>query len=121
LPLDLLALPTTAGGAIALGTVEVEAGACKARLFVSEPVITFIEDVTVGQTTFTGGVDYGADFRIPSGDQTGLKADGVCDVQAGPPTDVTLVFDVDATVGTIGVTGSGRIQLTPRIRVAQAP
>ena len=120
-PFDLKALPTTGSGTpIALGDVEVEAGACQARLFVSNPVIKFNQEVTVGDSHFDVDVDYGAVLRIPSGDQTGLKADGECTV-AGSPANVTLAFDVGATVGTIAVTGSGSILLTPVVRIAQAP
>jgi hypothetical protein len=118
--LDLLALPGS-GSALPLGDVTVEAGACQARLFVSHVVIRFNQDITVGRATFNQGVDYTTELRIPSGNQTGLKADGVCDVQAGPPANVTLAFDAGATVGTIVVTGSGSILLTPVIHIAKEP
>ena len=120
LPLHLLALPGT-GSAISLGDVTVEAGTCQARLFVSDLVIQFKQDVTVGMATFNKDVDYTAEVRIPSGDQTGLKADGICNVVSGQTNNVTLAFDAASTVGTIAVTGSGSILITPVIHILQVP
>jgi hypothetical protein len=112
LPLNLT---TDLGTPINIGTVTVESGACQARLFVSDVKIAFVNDVTVGPQTFTAGTEYGV--TIPSGAQTGLKADGTCDATDG--ANVMLGFDVGATVGTIVATGAGTIMLTPVIHVEQ--
>lgn len=118
LPLNLLDLSTP----IDLGTTTLETGSCEARLFVSDnpdvsaQAITFNTTVVVGQHTFDANTPYS--FRIPSGPQTGLKADGTCQIPDGG-TNVELAFDAGATVGTIAATGSGSILLTPVIRVRQ--
>jgi hypothetical protein len=114
-PINLLDLPA-ASVALDLGTVFLEDGACKARLFLTDPQITFTDAVVVGQSTFAAGTPY--DVTIPSGPQTGLKADGDCDVPVGGTT-VTLAFDGTATVGTIAATGSGSILLSPVIHIVQ--
>ena len=111
--LNLLALPTSIPP-LALGTVTLVPGPCQARLFVSDATISFKTSVTVGQFTFDQ-IPSTHPVTIPSGPQTGLKADGECTVGT---TDVTLAFDGVATVGTIVATGNG-IMLTPVIRVVQ--
>jgi hypothetical protein len=115
LPVNLLDLSTP----IDLGEVQVETGSGEVRMFVSDATITFSEDVVVGQQTFLGGTTPPTEYpvRIPSGDQTGLKADGTFDATMDP-THVTLGFDGVATVGTIVATGNG-ILLTPVIHVVQ--
>lgn len=115
LPIDLLDLPT-ASPALNLGTVLLEPGACQIRLFLTDPTISFVDPVVVGQASFDAATDY--DVTIPSGPQTGLKADGTCNVPTGGTT-VTLAFDANATVGTIAVTGSASILLSPVIHIAQ--
>lgn len=115
LPIDLLDLPA-ASVALDLGTVLLETGACKARLFLTDPTITFTDPVVVGQFTFDASTEY--DVTIPSGPQTGLKADGSCDVPGGGAT-VTLAFDANSTVGTIAASGSGSIHLSPVIHIVQ--
>lgn len=115
LDLDLLKLSDT--DPIELGEVSVQDGTCEVRLFISDPYIEFGQAVTVGRSTFSGGQP-GHSFSVPSGDQTGLKVDGTCDAVTDP-TNVTLAFDVGATVGTIVATGSGQIMLTPVIHVVQ--
>ena len=115
LPIDLLDLPGVSA-ALDLGTVLLETGACKARLFLTDPKISFVNAVVVGQASFDAGTEY--NVTIPSGSQTGLKADGSCDVPSGGTT-VTLAFDANATVGTIATTGSGSILLSPVIHVGQ--
>ena len=114
-PIDLLDLPA-ASVALDLGTVLLETGACKARLFLTDPKITFTDAVVVGQFTFDASTEY--DVTIPSGPQTGLKADGSCDVPASGTT-VTLAFDANATVGTIAATGNGSILLSPVTHIVQ--
>lgn len=109
-----LNLVTDLGNSIDLGSVTVESGTCQARLFVSDPMITFSEDIVVGQLTVAAGT---YPVRIPSGDQTGLKADGACD--ATDAAHVTLAFDVGASIGTVVATGNGDILLTPVIHVVQ--
>jgi hypothetical protein len=112
LALDLV---TDLGNSIDLGSVTVETGTCQARLFVSNPTITFSEDIVFGQHTDTAGT---YSLRIPSGDQTGLKADGACDATTDA-AHVTLAFDVGASIGTVVATGNGDIMLTPVIHVVQ--
>lgn len=115
LPIDLLDLPGISA-ALDLGTVVLETGACQARLFLTSPKISFVEPVVVGQASFDAATEY--DVRIPSGPQTGLKADGSCDVPTGGTT-VTLALDANATVGTIAITGSASILLSPVIHIVQ--
>lgn len=109
---------------IDLGTTDVETGPCEARLFVDlvtdgkTPTITFKEQLKVGGFDFAAGTTY--PVTIPSGAQTGLKTDGTCEILANQ-TNVSLVFDENATMGTIAATGSGRILLTPVIHVRQQP
>lgn len=112
-PLEL-DLKTDLSKPINLGSVTIENGACEARLFVSNPKITFDNPIEFGQQTVDAGQH---DVVIPSGNQTGLKADGNCD--ATDATNVTLGFDMGATVGTIVVTGNDTILLTPVIHVMQ--
>lgn len=117
LDLDLASLPLAGStDAINLGQVQVEDGTCEVRLFVSSVQFTFNSDVVIGGQTITAGTPVGA--TIPSGPQTGVKVDGICQV---PSTggDVNLVFDENATLGTIVATGSGDLKLTPVIHIAQ--
>lgn len=117
LDLDLASLPLDGSpDAINLGKLQVEDGTCEVRLFVSSVQFTFISDVVIGGQTITAGTT--VDATIPSGPQTGVKVDGVCQV---PSTggDVKLVFDENATLGTIVATGGGKLMLTPVIHIAQ--
>ena len=117
--LNLLALPTVAAGApIVLGTAPVDPGSCRVRLFVSTPTIRFNRSIRVGHARFEPGVDYGMDLRIPSGEESGLRAGGECSVPAGG-TAVTLLFEEGATVRRIVVTGSGAILVTPVVRLGE--
>ncbi|HSD31045.1 MAG TPA: hypothetical protein VLB49_03985, partial [Gemmatimonadales bacterium] len=77
-PFDLKALPA-AGSAdeIELGEVQVVGGTCEVRLFVSGATITFNDDVVIGTELVTAGTE--VDVTIPSGPQTGVKVDGICD------------------------------------------
>ena len=111
LALDLV---TDLANPIDLGSVTVESGSCNVRLFVTDPMITFSEDVVFGQHTVAAGT---YPVRIPSGDNTGLKADGACD--ATDAAHVMLAFDVGASIGTVVATGNGDIMLTPVIHVVQ--
>lgn len=116
--LDLLALPTIGVGTpLMLGTVAVVPGPCQVRLFVSAPVIRFNQAVEVGQARFEAGLDYS--MEIPSGEQSGLKAEGECEVPASG-AGVTLVFGVASTVGTIVATGSGKLLVTPVVRLGES-
>jgi len=116
--LDLTALPNEgAGDPIELGTIDgLESGECRVRLFLSTASIIFNEDITAGGSQFLAGTEYTAELKFPSGDQTGLKAEGACTVPDGGG-DVTLLFDESATVGTITATGNGRIVVSPVIHV----
>jgi uncharacterized protein DUF4382 len=109
-----LNLVTDLANPIDLGSVTVESGSCNVRLFVSDPMITFSEDVVFGQHTVAAGT---YPVRIPSGDNTGLKADGACD--ATDAAHVMLAFDVGASIGNVVATGNGDIMLTPVIHVVQ--
>jgi hypothetical protein len=115
--LDLLALPTESSDAIALGSVDVTPGECRVRLFFDSPSISFESNVRVGRFEFIAGQDYGMELKVPSGDQTGIKAEGACDVDTGG-SDLTLLFSTGTTLGTIAVTGSGKIIATPVMHVS---
>lgn len=112
-----LDLKTDLGTPIALGTVTLDAGPCEARLFVSGAQVTFNEPVVLGQAqTYLADTPY--DLRIPSGDQTGLKTDGACELTKSGDV-VSLDFDVAATAVTIAATGNGSLLLTPVIHIQQ--
>jgi hypothetical protein len=115
---DLLALPTEGGTGLLVASDEVEAGKYgHLRLLFNDAAITFSQDVTFGETTYTAGTAY--PLTIPSGAQTGIKVElGGIEVPEGGAAEVELVFDAALSVGNVLVTGAG-ILMTPVMHVAK--
>lgn len=113
---DLMQLPTVGGNAVVLGTASVTPGPCKVRLFVSAIAIELTEAVEVGQTTIGPGPIDAELIEVPSGDQTGIKATGACELDGGGA--LNLLFDAGSTFGDVKVAGSGKVLVKPVIHVA---
>ncbi len=111
-------------------TAEVAAGALPAgtynqlRFFLASSTVTFLVDITVGNETFVAGQVY--DLDIPSVENSGLKintahftVEETAEETAGEEAETVLVlFDPAATTASIGVTGSGRVRMSPVLREA---
>lgn len=129
--LDLLALPSEDEDAISLGVGTVPVGEYhKIRLFVSRAEVTFLEDISVGQSTFLAFdaadeyiVDSAATWivhpvEIPSAQSTGIKADIDLVVEDGADGEVGLLFDAEATFRNVIATGSGRVKMPPVLKAS---
>jgi len=79
-------------------------------------LITFTQDVMVGQSLYEGGVEQ--ELTIPSGPQTGIKLEA--DFTIGED-DVLIVFDESTSAGNIIATGANRVMMTPVLRVETEP
>jgi hypothetical protein len=107
-------------------TAEVAAGELPAgtynqlRFFLASSTVTFLNDITVGNETFVAGKIY--DLDIPSVENSGLKintAHFTVEETADESAETVLVlFDPAATTASIGVTGSGRVRMSPVLREA---
>ncbi len=138
--LNLLALPSEEEDAVVLAEGTVPAGEYhKIRLFVSDAIVAFGEEISVGQSSFAAfdsGEGYVVDdtttwfvhpLEIPSAQNTGIKADidlMVEDTDPDPdpdpdadPEPVELLFDADATFKNVIATGSGRVKMPPVLKV----
>jgi hypothetical protein len=120
--LDLLALPTADSSPVVIASGMLPEGSyTKVRLRVDDAHIMFVDDMTVGNASFTADTDYLV--TIPSGPQTGIKTDVQFDVaadSAGTVIDVPLLFDPAATFVNATATGSGKVILAPVIKARSA-
>ena len=116
--LDLMALPPVFAAPLLIADGPVDQGEYRmVRLLVSGGTIVFEQAVTVGQFTFDPEEQPdGYEVTIPSGTQTGLKTDLAFTVGEGGSTELTLLFDPDATFRNATATGSGAVILTPVLR-----
>ncbi len=115
--LDLLAVPVEGEDPpLVIASGLLEAGDYDGlRLIVGAATITFVEPFTVGQSTFEGEHA----VTIPSGAQTGLKAQVAFTVTGEEGDDVDIVgilFDQGATIGNAVATGSGKVIVTPVLK-----
>lgn len=79
-------------------------------------VITFTEEVMVGQTLYEGGVEH--ELTVPSGPQTGIKLNAAFTIGED---DVTIFFDESTSAGNIVATGANSVMMTPVMRVETEP
>lgn len=114
--IDFSDLPAQDG--IVLADAETAPGDYQAlRLRIAgTPLITFTENVTVGQSVYEGGVEH--ELMIPSGPQTGIKLDA--DFTIGEEN-VTIFFDESTSAGNIVATGADKVLMTPVLRVETEP
>lgn len=86
------------------------------RFFVTSSTITFFNDITVGNETFIAGQLY--DLDIPSAQNNGLKINTAHFTVEESAETVLVLFDPAATTASVGVTGSGRVRMSPVLREA---
>lgn len=112
LNVNLLRLPsdTTGGLQLVRGTL-LPGTYTRVRLVVSEGSVVFKQAATVGQATFAAGQRVA--LEVPSGK---VKTAANFTVGADSASAVRLVFDPNATVRNVTVTGSGRIKINPVLR-----
>ena len=112
LNINLLRLPTDTTGGVQLVRGTLLPGTYKrVRLVVSEGSVVFKQATTVGQATFAAGQR--APLEVPSGK---IKTAANFTVGADSASAVRLVFDPNATVRNVTVTGSGRVKINPVLR-----
>lgn len=132
--LDLLALPAEDSTAVPLAAGVVPVGEYhKIRLFVSRAEVSFVEDITVGHSTFFGFENPDGGYvaedtttwvfhpvEIPSAQMTGIKADIDLIVEEAAEgeaaAEVGLLFDADATFRNVIATGNGRVKMPPVLK-----
>lgn len=116
---DLMALPSTSDSAQVFASGQIEAGSyTRVRLVVTNPRIRFKGAISFGiGGILQGGVDYGVALASA---QNGIEAAANVTVESsasgGESSSVHLVFDENASLGTVSVTGSGTVQLSAVIR-----
>ena len=108
---DLMALPAQSDSSSIIAAGRLQAGTyAKVRLLITNPRIRFKGTIGFGVgSTLQGGVDYAV--TIPSGAQSDLTADATISVAAGSSGTAHLVFDQNATLGNVMVTGTGTVML----------
>lgn len=110
--IDLMALPTDSGRLFARGTVE--AGSyTRVRLIVTQPEISFKGSVGFGiGGTLQGNTDYAVALQ---GASSGIEAAATVQVSgsasAGPSSMLSLVFDQNASLGSVSVGSNGSVML----------
>lgn len=112
--INLLKLPTEGQDSISLARGELEAGTYKnirLQFDSASSVIVLKAAVTVGNHAFTAGTVY--PLRVPSGV---IKTSASFTISEDSLSNVTLVFDEGASVGTIVATGSGKLQMNPVLK-----
>ncbi|HEX6559745.1 MAG TPA: DUF4382 domain-containing protein, partial [Longimicrobiales bacterium] len=113
--INLLQLPRQGTDSIGLAAGALTTGNYKnirLQFDSASAVIRLNQDVTVGGVVFTKGTAYS--LRVPSGILK-IPAAGFT-VAADSLSTVNLVFDSNASVGTITATGSGVLSINPVIR-----
>lgn len=118
LDIDLMALPAESEGSVVVGAGDVPVGSySKVRLLVSGGTIVFNTDVSIGGTDFLADTEY--DVTVPSGAESGVKADVSFEVTAGAEgaeNAAELVFEPGTTFLNVTVTGTGDVILNPVLR-----
>jgi hypothetical protein len=115
--INLMALPTEGADSMRLARGELKAGTYDhIRLRIADSAtIVLKQDVSFGQSNMIVKGSY--PVRIPSGQQTGLKIKTASFVVGEDSAKaVTLVFDGATSLGTVIVTGNGRLQMSPVLR-----
>jgi len=119
LQIDLMALPAEDDSAVVIAAGDVPVGDYrKVRLLVRDASIFFNEAISVGNHVFDADMEHALD--VPSGAQSGLKTDAAFSVVAddlGEPTEVNVVFDPNLTFNNVTATGSGKVKITPVLKV----
>ncbi len=112
LSVDLLRLPSDTTGGFQLVRGTLLPGTYKRiRLVVSGGSVVFKQATTVGKSTLAAGQRI--PLEVPSGK---IKTAINFTVGADSVSAVRLVFDPNATVGDVTVTGSGRVKINPVLR-----
>jgi hypothetical protein len=113
LNLNLLSLPAdSVTGGLQLVRGDLLPGSYRrVRLVVSGGSVVFKQATTVGQATFAAGQR--VPLEVPSGK---IKTAANFTVGADSVSAVRLVFDPNATVRDVTVTGSGRVKINPVLR-----
>ena len=108
---NLMALGTSDDSARVIARGRVEGGSyARVRLILTNPTIRFKGDVSFGLgSILQGGVDYGVEL---AGGQE-IEIEAAVDIEAGASSEsaVALVFDQDASLGSVSVTGAGQVLL----------
>jgi len=119
--IDLMNLPLESESPLVLVAGSVPVGSYRhVRLFVSEALIEFAEQVVIG-ATFTFEPDTPYAVTIPSVEATGITTDITFTVAAdaeGNGTEVQLLFDPAATLANVTANGAEAVMLTPIINAA---
>ncbi len=127
--LNLLDLPSEDADALPLAEGTVSAGEYhKIRLFVTDAIVAFGQDITVGHSTFLARDSIEGyvltdsttwlvhPLEIPSVENSGIKADIDLVVEEGQVGEVGLLFDAEATFRNVIATGSGRVKMPPVLK-----
>jgi len=110
--IDLFALAEGEFAEVAVGELPV-GSYHNVRLYIAEAWITFVDDITIGNRTYEGGVEH--PLTIPSASQNGLRIPtSHFDVDAESDGMLALVFD-RTSVSSIKVIGNG-IRMSPILR-----
>lgn len=111
--LDLMHLPTDTANGLHLAVGTVPAGSYRgARLFVSDARIYFDTTITSRDSAVTFKPDTGYTVTIPSGEHAGIRTRTGFTIPEGA-AEVSLIFDVNATVRHAVALHDGRILIVP--------
>jgi hypothetical protein len=111
--LDLMHLPTDTANGLHLAVGTVPAGSYRgARLFVSDARIYFDTTITSRDSAVTFKPDTGYTVTIPSGEHAGIRTRAGFTIPEGA-AEVSLIFDVNATVRHAVALHDGRILIVP--------
>jgi len=118
--IDLMALPSETDSAVVIGDGSIPAGDYrKLRMIVADASVFFNETISVGNTAYDMDMEHRVD--VPSGAQSGLKTDASFTVEAdsvtAQPLGVNVLFDPDMTFNKVTATGSGRVKISPVLKV----
>ena len=108
--INLMAYGTGDDSARVFARGNVEAGDyVRVRLTLANPSIRFKGALSFGVgSTLQGGVDYA--IQLPQGGTIEMAADA--QIAAGTADDVNCVFNPEATLGTVSLSGTGEVLLT---------
>jgi len=118
--IDLMALPSETDSAVVIGDGSIPAGDYrKLRMIVADASVFFNEMISVGNTAYDMDMEHRVD--VPSGAQSGLKTNASFTVEAdsvtAQPLGVNVLFDPDMTFNKVTATGSGRVKISPVLKV----
>jgi hypothetical protein len=118
--IDLMALPSETDSVVVIGEGSVPAGDYrKLRMIVPDASVYFNEMISVGNAVYDMDLEHRVD--VPSGTQSGLKTDVSFSVEAdsvtAQPLGVNVLFDPDMTFNNVTATGSGKVKISPVLKV----